>query len=434
MLKQLNLSIFHVVFAIAIPLFSAVVLITSNSNQIVLKPLQRLMLACWIGYLLALLFATLESASIYSLVQWSILCAKFLFFIFLLFFINERFIVATLRIYANLMVVSVVLALIAVVSVVLGIQPIAIVDLGGRLGDVYFGTYYVHNTALCEPFPIYRIQGLSEEPATFAFSLLPAFFWLLIVEKAYVRSAVIVLGLTFSMSLGAGLLLLMLLPIVIWKYRTEYKVPVLFLTAICCIGLTFSLSGSCTERYLQDLDDVSLIRGALGGEVSAEYLADYAKKNKQEQEALRLECIRIIKSSISTSQLGKAQSFEDRRGGVGVAFEYLKDHAMGTGAALGMLTVKNSISVGYAVSALEAGVVGGVLYLCLFAIMGWLALSEIVTSKNESFEERVRVVVALTVGSVLVMGAQRIQPDLSLWHMWIYAMWFYLLQKNVTCD
>jgi O-antigen ligase len=105
---------------------------------------------------------------------------------------------------------------------------------------------------------------------------------------------------------------------------------------------------------------------------------------------------------------------------------------MGAGAALGMTTVNNSISVGYLVAAVESGVIGGILYLCLFIVMGWGAFKIIVTSNNESFDELVKVVVALSVCTVLVMGAQRIQPDLSFWHMWIYAMMFYLLQKTMV--
>jgi hypothetical protein len=110
--------------------------------------------------------------------------------------------------------------------------------------------------------------------------------------------------------------------------------------------------------------------------------------------------------------------------------DYLRDNMTGTGAALGMTTVNNSISVGYVVAALEAGIIGGALYLCLFAIMGWLALRAIMTSNHSAFDGQVRLVVALSVCAVLVMGAQRIQPDLSFWHMWIYAMLLYLLQQK----
>ncbi len=459
MVKQLNQTAFHTIFAICLVTVSVVVVIALSRNQLVLQPIQKVMLACWMGYLFALLLATLESTSTYALTQWCILFAKFTFFAFLLLYLDKRYIFATLRIYSNLMVVTVVFALITAIAVVLDVPPLSIVDLGGRWGEVYFGAYYVHGTAICAPFPVFRIQGLSEEPATYAFALLPAFFWLLIAEKAYVRSFAIVLGLTLSMSLGAGLFLLILLPVVAWKYRTEYKIPAYFLAAICLIGSTFMLSGHCMDRYLDNMDDFEVMKLALGGGVALESdatwggnttlrdaalasyqqklaaaIAAYARKSKEERESDRLENIKAIRSSISTSARGKVTSFQDRSEGVRVSLNYLKDHKSGTGAALGMSTVNNSISVGYMVAVLEAGIVGGILYLCLFAIMGLLALKMIVTSNNESFDERVKVVVALSVCTVLVMGAQRIQPDLSLWHMWLYAMLFYLQQNNFRSD
>lgn len=465
MLKQLNPLVFHIGFAICLLLVSAVVAITATRNQIALQPLHKLMLACWIGYLLALLLATLESASTYSLAQWCILFAKFLFFAFLLLYMDEKYIVATLHIYANIMVFTVFFALVAILLHAKGVPPFTTVDLDGRLGYVYFGAYIVHIDFICPPTPIFRMQGLSEEAGTYAFALLPAFFWLLIAEKAYVRSAVIVLGLMFSMSLGAGLFLLILLPIMARKYPTGYKLPAFFLSAVCVIGLMYVVSSYCRVSHVEKMSDSS--DSTMAGRINEGakiILASDEEKTKPNIEAgarkslidgspnlsesviaerkdpveIKLfhwhESVQIIQESIGTSLDNKALSFQDRINGLLAVWGYFKDHLMGTGTALGMSTVKNSISVGYAVAILESGVVGGVFYLGLFSIMGWLALKTIVTSSHDSFDERVRIVVALSVCTVLVMGAQRMQPDLSWWHMWIYAMWFYLLQKKYCAE
>lgn len=427
MAKQLNSPVFLIAFSICLFVVIIGVAKTLTRNQLVWRPLHKLMLVCCIGYLFLLLLATIASASTYSLVQWCILFAKFAFFSFLLFYINEEYIVATLRIYANLMVATVVFALVAVFAVATGVHPLATVDLGGRLADVYFGAYYVTNTSLCVPAPIFRIQGLSEEPGTYAFALLPAFFWLVIAEKAYLRSAVIVLGLMLSLSLGVGLFLLLLLPIMARQYSADYKVPGIFLIAICVIGLMYVVSGSCTNRYFASINNAVVPSG--NKVMSPSFKAMMDEVSACEKEGIsRVECVEVRKGSLSTTSNGKVHSFRDRRDGLHAAFGYLKVHPVGTGAALGMLTVSNSISVGYAVAVLEAGVVGGVFYLCLFAIMGWLALKIIITTNIDSFEGQVKVVVALSVCAVLMMGVQRMQPDLSFWHMWIYAMWFYLLQ------
>lgn len=426
MLKQLNPLVFHIGFAICLLLVSAVVAITLTRNQIALQPLHKMMLVCWISYLLALLLATLESASTYSLAQWCILFAKFLFFAFLLLYMNEKYIVATLRIYANLMVFTVFFALVAIFLHAKGVPPFTTVDLDGRLGYVYFGAYIVHIDFICSPTPIFRMQGLSEEPGTYAFTLLPAFFWLLIAEKAYVRSAVIVLGLMFSMSLGAGLFLLILLPIMAGKYPAGYKVLAFFLSAVCVIGLMYVVSNSCINRHFENMDASSVMAKNEDASSARATVEACVKEGSRDNRT----CKKTVIESLSTSTSGKIHSFQDRVDGILAAWSYLRVHVMGTGTALGMSTVKNSISVGYAIAILEAGVVGGIFYLCLFAIMGWLALKTIITSNNDFFDERVRIVVALSICTVLVMGTQRMQPDLSFWHMWIYAMWFYLLQKK----
>jgi len=386
------------------------------------------------GYLLALLLATIESASAYSLIHWCILFAKFLFFAFLLFYLNEKFIVTTLRIYANLMVLTVLFAVVAVVVAALGYQPLATVDLHGTLTNFYFGSYYTpHYSPICAPAPIYRIQGLSEEPGTFGFVLLPAFFWLVIAEKAYVRSAIIVLGISLTMSLGTGLFLLMLLPLIAWKFSSHYKVPVFFLSVICIIGTMYVVSGPCQTSYLENLQkNQSNLKNK--DEIALSSVLDECTKLHSKSE-----CISILKYNSASTASGKVHSFKDRFGGTLIAWSYLKNHVMGTGTGLGMSSI-NAIAAGtsanaegYVVAILEAGIVGGLLYLCLFAIMGWLAIKAIVFTAIYSFDDRVMVVVALSVCSVLVMGAQRIQPDITLWHLWIYAMWFYLLQK-MSCS
>jgi len=428
-LNQLNPSAFNIGFALSAFAVIIGVSIGLKRNQLALQPLHKLMLVCWIGYLLALLLATIESASTHSLTQWCILFAKFLFFVFLLFYLNEKFIATTLRIYANLMVLTVIFALAAVFVAAIHIQPLAIVNLHGVLTNFYFGTYYVpHYSSICMPFPIYRIQGLNDEPGDFALALLPAFFWLLVAEKAYVRSAVIALGLCLTMSLGAGLILLMLSLILARKFSGNYRVIASFLSVICVIGVMYVVSSSCQTNHLKKL--------AINGVQTVDDRATLAVLIECRKKHSESECIQFIKYNIASSTNGKVHSFTDRLDGLRVASSYLRDHVMGTGAALGMQTV-NTIAVGtstsangFVVAVLEAGVVGGLLYLCLFAIMGWLAIKTIIITNTGSFDERVKVVVALSVCAVLVMGAQRIQPDITLWHMWIYAMWFYLLQKT----
>lgn len=466
MVKQFNLPFFRYGFAICLLLVGVITVFSVAKNRLALQPLHKVMLASWVGYLISLLWATLLSTSIYSLLQWGILFSKFLFFIFLLLYLKASYIVITLRAYANLMVATVCFALVATIFLAIGIPPLTTIDLGGKIGDVYLGAYYVHNyndlICLPTPFfsieglnPVFRIQGLSEEPGTYAFALLPAYFWFLIAEKAFVRSLIILLGLMFSFSLGVGLLLLILLPLIAKKYSANYAVPAFFLGAVCVISVMSAVSSYCiTQHHGQ--------HAVRSSNSPAMVIVDQPKNNQalaENANALRINVppvkfqvnsTRVENNSFSsfekteteskqtekehTSFLSKeiqlkSGSLQDRLNGLSAVLGYFQNHAIGTGAALGMLTVNNSISIGYAVAILESGIVGGIFYLCLFVIMGMQALKAIITIKHDSFEDKIKIVVALSVFSVLVMGLQRMQPDLSFWHMWIYAIWFYLQQK-----
>jgi hypothetical protein len=471
MVKQFNLPVFHLGFAVCLLLVGVITVFSASRNRLTLQPLHKVMLASWIGYLFFLLLATLQSASTYSLFQWGILFSKFLFFVFLLLYLDINYIVITLRAYANLMVATVCFALVAMIFLATGIPPLTAIDLGGKMGDVYFGAYYVHNyndlICLPSPFfsieglnPTFRIQGLSEEPGTYAFALLPAYFWLLIAEKSFVRSLIILLGLMFSFSLGAGLFLLILFPLIAKKYSANYAVPAFFLGAVCVIGMMSAISSYCITQHqsqptAKSSDSPAMIkpRNTIDEQKVNPLLAENASvlRINEPPANLQVSSARIESNSfiafenteteskqnekeqasfLSKGIQLKSASFQDRLNGLRAVLGYFKDHVFGTGAALGMLTVNNSISIGYAVAILESGIVGGIFYLCLFAIMGSLALKTIITLNNNSFMNEINIVVALSVSTVLVMGFQRMQPDLSFWHMWIYAIWFYLLQMK----
>jgi hypothetical protein len=417
MAKYLNPKLFKFGFLLCSLGVISFVVVKSTRNHFGLYGKYKVLFLCWVGYLIALLLSTLYSNSFYSLIQWCSIVVKFLFLIFLLNYMNKKFIFSTFRIYSNIAVLSVIFALLAACLSLMGIDPITTVDLGGRSGEVYFGTYYVGGTSIYYPIQFFRIQGLCEEPGTFGFVLIPALFWCLIVEKKYLRSIIIILGLMFSFSLGAGSCLLLVLPLIWTKYSVKDNISVFIMITICLIVVMYVVASSSVGRYLRSLSHEELIAFAM--------LQSGAGIAGNEEEL-----IQCLERSLSTTTGGKIQSFESRKEGMLIVFEYLKTHNMGTGTALGMKTVNNSISVGYAVAALEAGIVGGILYFCLFCLMGVMAVIMIWRLSDDGYENRVKMAVALSVCSVLYMGAQRIQPDLSFWHMWLYSMLLYLSLNN----
>ena len=260
--------------------------------------------------------------------------------------------------------------------------------------------------------------------------MFPAFFWLLIVEKAYIRTLILVLGYTFSMSLGAALFLLLILPVLLlrnWKSIKDIGFILLTILAVCAM---YIMASSSLNRYYAEAErQITMLEQGdkFGGTVDLLSKSFFeCVEGGDSKEA----CKSRIIGSLSTSISGKAHSLSDRLKGLVIVWEYLTQNIYGTGAGLGIITVNNPISVGYAIAILEAGIFGGIFYVCLYAIMGFLCLKRIVLTRGESFNERVELTVFLSVCAALMMGAQRMQPDISFWHMWLYAMCFYLLYKK----
>ncbi|WP_196799869.1 hypothetical protein, partial [Mariprofundus ferrooxydans] len=126
----------------------------------------------------------------------------------------------------------------------------------------------------------------------------------------------------------------------------------------------------------------------------------------------------------------KTPTLTQRRDAVLIALRYLRDHPVGTGAGLGMTTVNYAIAVGYANAALESGVLGGICYVLMFLLLTWFAIKMIWNSSLPADDNKVRIAIGLSALTCILMGMQRQQPDLSFWHMWIYAALIYLTLKS----
>lgn len=336
----------------------------------------------WFIYLLFLLAASVRSGDLYSLKQYCITIYKALFFLVLLIYMKKNFIVWSFRLYSNFMVLVVTLACMVAIGVALEVMhPIQYftdkVTEHQQFFKVYWGAYYFDG--------LRRMQGFCEEPGTFALTILPALFWLLIVEKGYFRAFIITIGVLASYSFGALVGLFLLLPLV-WKKKLF---PVK--------GMIILISMVALFVVIKYIPYISLM-------ISGDFLPILDRFNQ------------------FTSVAGRPMS-------VLVVYEYLSIHPFGTGNALGMVTVGYPVSVGYANAMLEAGVVGGIAYCIMFGLLFWTALKLSLLVDLKKTEGRVCFVVAVSVMILVFMGAQRQQPDLSLWHMWIYASLFYLTTR-----
>jgi hypothetical protein len=255
--------------------------------------------------------------------------------------------------------------------------------------DVYWGSYY-RLSPIYAPFPLFRMQGFCEEPGTFALSLMPALFWLLIVEKAFVRAIIVSIGMLWTYSLGAFLGVI-LLAVLLAMVRPVRNGVVFFLLGLSVIFFLLFFHTTILSTLVES--DIFTL-----GEVYRKY---------SEQGEVYRKYIEWSKNFIGERFTGEKSSFGVRVKGSLIALQYLKNHLLGTGTALGISTVNFSIANGFAIAVLESGLFGGLFYCFLFLLIAWLSLLTIFRPSDYLIESNMRIAVGLTVLTCLFMGLQR---------------------------
>ncbi len=392
MLKFLAPYSFRIVFALSFSVLLVFCIRYLKVNRLSFSYEQQLFFFAWAGYLVFLLFATVGSESSSAYEQYFKNLIKVLFFVILLLYMNHKFVERSFTLYSLIMIGSVIGSVMVSIGVALEfLEPVATFRNSASVEtdyafDVYWGAYYgLYNTQYDVPFTLLRMQGFSEEPGTFAFSILPALFWMFVVKRAYLASSILLIGLLASSSVGAMMVMLLLL-IIAWGVVRGPREPV----------LSLSLASG-----------VLLLVGYLSFQLG--------------QEAM----INGLSGWLKTQVLPGYSSMGDRIEAIYIVVVHLLSNPFGTGAGLGMTTVDYAIAVGYANAALEGGVVGGILYLFMFLLLTRFSVQALLASFRSYPEHLEMLAIGMSVLSCVIMGIQRQQPDISFWHMWIYASFFF---------
>lgn len=420
MLKLLAPSAIRVVFMLVL---MAVVLLhflygSTNGNSV--DKLTRKALYAWGGYLACLSIATLLSQNGYSLKHLFIVLLKVGTFLFLIRYLTLNVIKTSLKVYSYMMMAVVVLAIIVGIGVAMEIME-PVYTLRNETDftlkhpfDIYWGAYY-GLTALNFPFPLFRLQGLCEEPGTFAFVLLPALIYFLYVENDFVKASVIGAGLLWCFPLGVFIGFPFLI-FFIWAINPVSDKQLKFLSVLLLIFvvLFFSppidmiLSSINTLLLSMDINNGSgMLSGIIEHTGRPSWLNEYA----------------------ISKFYGEYSGTNDRLEGIIISLNHLMSHPLGTGAALGMPTVNFSISNGYANAALEAGFLGGAFYIVLFSIFVVMAVKTVLAYREKD-NFNLALVSSISVMCIVFMGLQRQQPDQSFWHMWILASMVFLYVRR----
>jgi len=237
---------------------------------------------------------------------------------------------------------------------------------GGTTVVPFYGlVFYGQAPLVTSEFPWARLQGLSGEPGTFALAIIPAYFYFLMVEKSFFKLSVVVLGLVLTVSLGIVLFLIMVAVCVILFRAHSWKKMLVHIGSVVVIML-ISISPTDEQTYEQAAH-------WQGWSSWVEYL-----EAKSEDKAEAWGSTSVLKSKV----WGDESSFGQRIGPVKDALRYLGDHPWGTGMALGMITLNEAVAMGYALAALESGIIGGTAYLLAFLLLTFLAIRSIKRSKH----------------------------------------------------
>ena len=371
----------------------------------------KILIALSSGYLFFLLIATIGNLNS-NINQWISLGIKYLYLFYLYSFFPVQMIRPLLIIYSNIILFILIFCILCTFLIFINLPMID----NYRMYLAYlfdFGSEIIPNTNL------YRIRGFTDEPGTFGFVILPALYYFIFINPKILQIVIMTICLVLTMSFGAALFLFLLIILLLstihsYNLRARFykKILLLFSMIFFAMSALYILSDlayrneySCISEEVQRVQDHNLYKKCL------EQL--YANAESQ-----------------SSTAHGKIKSFEYRVKGIKLASKYLISHPIGTGASMVITDLNHSIAVGFMSAIINAGIFGGVFYLVFFAALFFKACSIILFCLRTDNTRNLPFIFALSTLTLLFMGLQRIQPDMSYWHMWIYASMLILLQSS----
>ncbi len=409
------------VVALLLVVFCALVYLCRNELYHFDPPtIIRWFFCLYLVYYMCLAAASVSSGLPYSLIQFGKFTVKVLFFALLLKAMNEQLIRKSLHCYSHVILGLTIFSLATMVLVMFFyIHPYINFSTVAANGEVtiqpFYGlVFYGQAPLISDTYPLARLQGLSGEPGSFALAILPAYFWFLLIDKKVWKLSIVLLGLIWTVSFGALLFLtLVIVAAMLFKSHSWKQLAIHF--AAIFIVILISLSPTKGAQEFQG-------RHWHGWNAWVQYL----EINRHSNKLGHLGTPELFKSKLE----GKFSSLGERIEPVKRALGYLKEHPMGTGMSLGMRTLHEAVAMGYVLAALESGVLGGVAYSLSFLLLAFIAIRAIKHSKRLLEYGDLKQVLALSVLALLFFGAQRMQPDLSFWQMWVYAMFIWLYTRS----
>lgn len=250
-----------------------------------------------------------------------------------------------------------------------------------RVININFGGFLY---AVVPQVGLYRLQSFSIEPAAYAMAASVALYWLILTQKSFYRALIVACGISASWSAGVvlGMLIILLLLLNNKVIGKPEKYKLIFVFLLCIVPqfiITTTISSTTSSPIVQN----------------------------------------------------KGDSFSQRVTEAKEVFEYLYENPYGTGIGGAKKLLNNSISVGYVDVFADSGVIGGLLYITSFILLGTMATCVVLgIYKKMILMDRggaqILIAIASMVVMVIFMGLQREKPDVSYWHFWILASFIFM--------
>lgn len=226
------------------------------------------------------------------------------------------------------------------------------------------------------------LQGMSEEPGTWAFVTIPAILFF-IYRRNNFRLFICVTGYCLTGSFGAATCMLF----------------------ISLVGPL--LSSKDRQFYLKTF--------AVGLTPLLPMFVGYLNHG--------------LSPSAATNFQSKVTSFNDRYSDLVSVLQFLFEFPFGVGVGQGMNVINKSISNGFATVLLESGVIGFSFYISFFVIL--FAKATYVCMRTSGFLR----VISLSIIVIIIMGVQRQKADASFFHFWLissfYSINYFSLNKFI---
>ena len=337
---------------------------------------------------------------------------KYVFLIFLLVILTKKHVIWSFRFYMYLCSALVCVSMINIVGIYnqwwWSLKELEILQ-GVEFPRVVWFSWsgYDGMARIFNDIPnLFRMQSYSIEPGSFALALLPAIYWAVFVEKNKFIQLLLMAGLCATWSLGALLVLVLVIALLILIRPHCYKECVL----VFCLGVFLFLGGHwlLTQKVETTVGETTVGETTVGETTVGE-------------------------TTVGETTIGeRSTSLNQRMQELTVIKNFLNQRPEGAGAGEGRKAAHSSLSVGYGNVFVDAGIFGGLAYLIAYLILAVGVICRLWDYReSEGLTCMAMYATGFSLLTIVFFGLQREQPDASFWMMWILAS-FIVISKRVS--